>query len=786
MIFLRIFSFLFFLCFPLIANALTPVLLETNIKRYPLEKHIDYYEDKKGQYSFKEISSNDFKNNFKKSSDTLNFGYSKSIIWIRLRLINPSPVQQTWLLELKNPLIDKITLFLPSNNQTYSRKISGDSVSFRHRDIKHRFMIYRLNLKGNENMLLYLRLQTSGPFSIPLTIYHPNSFQIKDHNEQTILGFFYGFMAVMVLYNFFIFLMVQDRAYLYYVLYITCVIISLLYFNGSGFEFFWPDNPEWQRYGNIFVTLTFIFTNLFTKNFLNTKENCPRLNRLFPLFLVLWTLLTILIFFIVQSIITPMISALFAPNLIFLLIIAIVCLKQNVRSAYFYLIAWLFLIFGSILNIFLRFGFLPINFFTEYAQQIGIALEVLLLSLGLGDRINTLKQDKYLAQKEMLKAQHTLNVELDSKVKERTLELAEANSTKDKFFSIIAHDLRGPIGNLSVVLNNIIGFNEIIDAELLRVLRRSSKNTYLLLEDLLTWAQNQKGQLDVNPINFTINESIEQATSILNNQASQKNIQFKINLSQEKLNIYADQSMIHTVVRNLISNAIKFTPKNGKITIFTSRFAKMLKVEIHDTGIGLSEEQIVKLFNIGEKNIILPGTIEEKGTGLGLILSKDFIEANQGQIKVESKKDGGSNFWFTIPLATTPSELSISEDFDFMEKLKTLNFLLVDDDPLNQKTSISVLNELNIKHESVYNGLEAIQKAKDFDLILMDLDIPEVNGIEATRRIRENLKSAPPIIALTSYSKTELNKTSSNVQFQGYLHKPLEKKKLLTILYKIQ
>ena len=315
----------FILLYSPVLKALETINLDQSKKQYNLERFLDFYEDEKGTVSFNKIRSPEFENSFKATNETLNFGYSQSVIWVRVKLRNPSSTEQNWLLQLENPLIDSVILFTPSATSRYERRLSGDTLPFSSRDLKHRSIIFHVKLKKSESKLVYLRFQTSGPFSLPLVLHNPISFQTKDHNEQGILGVFYGILVVMVFYNFFIYLVVRDRAYLYYVFFITTIMMALLYFTGTGFEFVWPNNPEWQRYGNIFSCLCFVSANLFTVSFLNVKRTSPRLNLLILVFNLLWGLIFILVFIVPQASITPFISVFFAPNIVFLLAIGIYC-----------------------------------------------------------------------------------------------------------------------------------------------------------------------------------------------------------------------------------------------------------------------------------------------------------------------------------------------------------------------------------------------------------------------------------------------------------------------------
>ncbi len=238
-------------------------------------------------------------------------------------------------------------------------------------------------------------------------------------------------------------------------------------------------------------------------------------------------------------------------------------------------------------------------------------------------------------------------------VQKQALELSQLNATKDKFFSMIAHDLRNPFNNIQglseLILSELQNKNYDNIAEYADYIMQSSKKTFELLENLLEWAKIQTGRLEANPEKFRILSIIRDNASLLNEIASKKEIEISID---EKKNpeVYADKNMIKTIIRNLITNALKFTPSKGKINININEEDEFVRVGITDTGIGIHKEDLQKLFNIDSNNTVK--NKEERGSGLGLILCKELIEINNGEIFVESEVGKGSTFYFTVPVKT--------------------------------------------------------------------------------------------------------------------------------------
>jgi signal transduction histidine kinase len=241
--------------------------------------------------------------------------------------------------------------------------------------------------------------------------------------------------------------------------------------------------------------------------------------------------------------------------------------------------------------------------------------------------------------------------EINARVIKQNEALSKLNGTKDKFFSIIGHDLKGPLNSLTafsqLLINHTASLTEEEIKTIAKDLDKSLKNLYELLENLLAWARSQTGNLEFVPLKFRIAEVIKENVRLLSKAAQNKRLKIEM-LVDDDLEIYADLNSIKTVIRNLLSNAIKFTPSEGVISIFADRWKDRVEIAIRDTGVGMSEAVQQKIFDISSKHTSL-GTNKEKGTGLGLVLCKEFVEANKGKLMVESTEGAGSLFKIVLP-----------------------------------------------------------------------------------------------------------------------------------------
>ena len=231
--------------------------------------------------------------------------------------------------------------------------------------------------------------------------------------------------------------------------------------------------------------------------------------------------------------------------------------------------------------------------------------------------------------------------------------LRELNHTKDRFFSIIAHDLRGSFNAILGFSNLLVKeYDEYEDAEKISFISKildAAGGTFKLLENLLEWSQSQTGAVEYHKVDVDLHEMAQNNIDTLFGQSSYKGISV-INQITDSISVFIDRQSINSVVRNLISNALKFTPRFGSITLEAKTDGKMAIISIKDTGVGISSDKIDKLFRIDTKVTTL-GTEEEQGSGLGLILCQEFVKRNGGRIWVESSVGNGSTFFFTLPLS---------------------------------------------------------------------------------------------------------------------------------------
>ncbi|NJN28446.1 MAG: sensor histidine kinase [Cyclobacteriaceae bacterium] len=239
--------------------------------------------------------------------------------------------------------------------------------------------------------------------------------------------------------------------------------------------------------------------------------------------------------------------------------------------------------------------------------------------------------------------------------------LTELNSTKDKFFSIIGHDLKGPLNSLTafsqLLINHTASLSEDEIRTIAKDLDKSLKNLYELLDNLLGWARSQTGKIEFKPQEIQLATVVNDTVKLLSKAAANKNIKVET-MIDEGATAFADINSVKTVLRNLVSNAIKFTGAEGTITIFVDQWKDYVELGVSDTGVGMNLQDQQKVFDISSKHSTL-GTNKEKGTGLGLILCKEFVEQNHGNISIESEIEKGTTIRFTLPTVRTAEAIEV-------------------------------------------------------------------------------------------------------------------------------
>lgn len=413
------------------ARAASVLKLETSQHYYHLDEYAGYYEDPSGQLDIAAIGQVPEASWQKIPDISPGFGFSDSAYWFRINL--EVSARQQWLLEIDDPLLDEINFYLFSGEALLQEVRTGDSRPFIERPLQAREFILPLELPEAGQATLYLRVKSSGSVQVPMNLWGESRFYERDEVETAALGIYFGAILVMLLYNLFLYLRVQEPAYIYYVLYIAMFGLFMVGLSGWGYQYLWPNAPGFQQYGlALFIILGDIVVCRFIQYFLHLPEQAPRIGRVLSgVALALFILLCLLPF--------SSYNAIVQAALVLTIAIALIALYAGVRlwragdlGARYFTLAWGAFLVAVVLAILERFAVLPVTYWADLYLPAGMVLELILLSLALGEQINSEKQRRIQAQEQLIQVQMKSQKELEQKVSERTFELKEANAQLER------------------------------------------------------------------------------------------------------------------------------------------------------------------------------------------------------------------------------------------------------------------------------------------------------------------------------------------------------------------
>lgn len=442
---------------PITAFAAAPKILELSPAQgiYTANSYLEILEDSSGALTFADVRSIRYNQAFRPFTGTRdpNFGYTPSVYWARLRVRvsaweSKHQAHNNWFLSVEYPHLDNTQLFVPSVPQAeadtipvqndsihYEMLQSGDMFPFSMRALEYRIPNFRLPEQGNWAYIVYLRIQSQSSISFPIMIRSTDAMNSHISNEQFVLGMFYGILMIMVCYNALMYFFLRDISYWYYVLYIIAYGMFLLDWSGLSLQYFWPDSPIWHNYSMpLFIALSALITMRFTKVYLELPRLMPKTHLVLSWFEVYFVAGVALAFILPYAQAVKMLYAGIIITIPCVVVVSFIIMRKGYRPARYFFIGWILFLSSIIMTIIGVLNIFPTGLFMTYGLQIGSALEIFTLSMGLADRIAIMNKEKKKAQQEMLEFQEAMietlrhsEQGLERKVRERTAELSDAN-----------------------------------------------------------------------------------------------------------------------------------------------------------------------------------------------------------------------------------------------------------------------------------------------------------------------------------------------------------------------
>ena len=382
-----------------------PLAIDDKFTGGKMGPHIDYCADPGGKASIGDISSREFQENFRPlPKEDYSFGFTGAVVWLRIKVINTIQRDVSWLLECSYPLIDDICVYVPKGKD-FSATCTGDRKPLNSRPLKYRTFVFPVSSPPGDSTC-FARLATGGAMNISFTAWSHGAFQENRINESVFLWMFYGIMFALAIYNLFIFVSTRDLTYLFISLFTISMTLHSMSFNGLGFLYLWPFSPEWGNMANlVFNNFNIITAILFSRKFLDTRIRTPRYDRLLLACLAFVTATFILIPFHDHYNPTPVITLTAGVIAVILVAYGIYQLARGSRPAKFYIAAWLCILLGTIQLVLHSFGLVHEGFLSTWGVQIGSSLMVILLSLGVADKINTMRREREQALEDTREAE---------------------------------------------------------------------------------------------------------------------------------------------------------------------------------------------------------------------------------------------------------------------------------------------------------------------------------------------------------------------------------------------
>ncbi|HMV41276.1 MAG TPA: diguanylate cyclase [Leptospiraceae bacterium] len=431
--------------------------------------HVDYLEDKSNSLDLNSVKSLNFKKNY---SGSINFGLSNSTYWFRLKIKNPtsSPIEN-WFFFIEYPQLDEVVFYIPMKNDSYFEKSIGDIYPFQDRDMKIRFLNLRLPNGFKEGEDVFIKVKSVPAITIPLFVGTEIAFRNKDHVRQMSIGSYIGILFIMALYNLFLFIILREAAYIYYVLFVLSVCLYVISFLGLGYEFIWSNYPYLQSHMILISSCVMLFNLcLFTISFFDTKTYAPKIHIYLIYSLVIFPL-TIIFILISNSILKVYLTSTLGIIYSFLLpLIGFYVWKKGNRFARVYLFAWIPFFMAANLFILKTFGIidkyaLEINYLVQFAN----IFEAVVFSFALADRVRVLQKENEIAQLEML---DTMKKDIDSfRLLQAANKLANTDSltglhNRRYFYTLVETLWRKPdplIPDMSMLVIDVDHFKKVND-----------------------------------------------------------------------------------------------------------------------------------------------------------------------------------------------------------------------------------------------------------------------------------------------------------------------------------
>jgi signal transduction histidine kinase len=613
-------------------------VLRDSTNNMTFEEVINQYTSRPASFSIKEEQVND----------------PKAAFWLRIRLKDISSGGKKWLLELYDNRLDDIVLYIPLKDGSYQIMRAGDQQVFAQKDFQHINFVFQLPTLSSEESVLYIRLHSDHEIFLYGLIRTVQRYVAYTTQEYFYVAVFYGVLLALAIYNLLMLIAVRDRDYsfVYYFLYVSSTAFYALSRDGMGFQFVWPNFPAFNYFaeplGLYCIAIALLF---YARSFLNTRLKNPVLDKLILLAILIRSMV-----FIIGLLISGQFTRnlyLDFPLMLLAYVSGFVSYKKGFKAARYYTIGFTFLFIDFCIMLAEAFGLVLNGILEFYSFNIAVVVQFLVLSIALGDRVRLIIREKNEVQEKLiiqLQAQEAykdqINLELEEKVRVRTLELEEKNTQLDSFVYKASHDIKGPLRSLMGLTKvGLVDFATMPDvAVYFQHIMKTSTKLDVILEDLLTVTKLKTSQLQKSEIDIHL--MMKDILDTFHHLVGFNKLEISMDITGGHV-LVSDPKVLYSILQNLTENAIKYYDEEKdkswlKVSIEIAK--KEVNILFQDNGSGINEIHLKNIFDmfykVNDKSI---------GSGLGLYILKQAVHKLSGTVTVSSVEGEGSVFTIVIP-----------------------------------------------------------------------------------------------------------------------------------------